>query len=84
LRGKLCSHQANDYVNQMPSTGEKPEYFFKGVVIGAENFAKEYISSMTPSLADANSEDMFLKKSYQLHIIGKCNYSQRKGNLESG
>jgi len=46
--------------------------------------AKSHISSMSSCLADAKPQEMYLKKSQQLQIVGKYDYDKHEGNLASG
>jgi hypothetical protein len=57
---------------------------FKGVTMGGSKAAKEHISSMSSCRADAKPQEMYLKRSQRLQIVGKYNYDQHEGNLASG
>jgi len=63
---------------------ESPEFRFVGSAMGPDKAAKDHISSMTPCLASAKKEDLWLKKSQQLQVIGKYDYGTRQGNMENG
>ena len=54
------------------------------MVMGGDKAAKEHISSMSECLDDAKPQDLYLRKSQSIKVIGKYDYDKREGNMESG
>jgi len=63
---------------------ESPEFRFTGSAMGPDKAAKDHISSMTPCLAMARKEDLWLRRDQSLQVIGKYDYGTREGNMENG
>jgi hypothetical protein len=63
---------------------EKPEFVYARPNMGADKPARDHISSMTPCLKDLKTQDLNLRKSQSVELIGKYDYEKHAGNVEDG